>query len=94
MAARRISQNTVVWITGASAVLATVLMRAALDRGYRAARRQAPPKNPADPGVGWQEALAWTVASSLMIGLGRLMARRSASAGLRQAGYLPASRDE
>jgi hypothetical protein len=81
-------------ITSASAVLATLLVRAALDRGYRATRRQAPPKDPADPGVDWQEALAWTVASSLVVGLGRLIARRSASAGLRRAGYLPAPRDE
>lgn len=94
VARRRISRNTAVLITGASAVLATVLMRATLDRGYRATRRRAPPKDPADPGVDWQEALAWTVASSLVIGLGRLLARRSASAGLRRAGYLPAPRDE
>lgn len=74
-----------VWrlVASGSAVLAAVGTRKLLRGGWRRWRRGEPPENPADPSVGWGEAIAWTVATGVAVGLGRLIARRSAAAGWR-----------
>ncbi|MEX0836036.1 MAG: DUF4235 domain-containing protein [Nitriliruptor sp.] len=38
-----------------------------------------PPANPADPQTSWGEAIAWTVATGVLIGIARLFARRGAA---------------
>lgn len=63
----------------AGAALATgVLVR----RGVRAiwrSRRGEPPENPDSSDVDWKEAVAWTAAIGLAVGVGRLLARRGAA---------------
>lgn len=39
-----------------------------------------PPVNPADPKTDWTEALGWTVATGVLVGVARLFARRGAAA--------------
>jgi hypothetical protein len=39
-----------------------------------------PPANPADPATDWGEAIVWTVATGVLVGLARLFARRGAAA--------------
>jgi hypothetical protein len=49
-----------------------------------------PPANPADPSTTWTEALAWTAATGVLIGVARLAARRGAAAIWQQVdGDLP-----
>jgi hypothetical protein len=49
-----------------------------------------PPSNPADPTTTWTEALAWTAATGVLIGVARLAARRGAAALWQQVdGDLP-----
>jgi len=48
-------------------------------------QREEPPENPASRRVGWGPALAWTVATSVAVGVGQLVAERGAAAGWRRA---------
>lgn len=69
-------------------------VRKALAVGWRAARHEEPPTNPAAPGTGWGEALAWTVAVAAGMGAGKLVAVRGAAAGWQRAtGQLPPGLD-
>ena len=75
--------------TGA-AVLASVVVRNLLMAVWRGVAKNEPPNNPADPATGWGEALAWTAATGLVIGVARMVASRGAAAGWRRAtGSLP-----
>lgn len=75
--------------TGA-AVLASVVVRNLLMAVWRGVAKNEPPNNPADPATGWGEALAWTAATGLVIGVARMVASRGAAAGWRKAtGSLP-----
>lgn len=71
-------------------IVAGLAVRALLTAGWKAARRQEPPTNPAAPGTGWGEALAWTVATAAGMGAAKLVAVRGAAVGWRKAtGQLP-----
>lgn len=49
-----------------------------------------PPMNPADPQTDWAEALGWTVATGVLVGVARLVARRgAATVWQRVDGQLP-----
>ena len=75
--------------TGA-AVLASIAVRNALMALWRGVVKTEPPNNPADPATGWGEAVAWTAATGLVIGVARMVASRGAAAGWRRAtGTLP-----
>lgn len=41
----------------------------------------APPKNPADRGVTWKDAITWAVASGIGAGVARIVAYRAAAGG-------------
>jgi hypothetical protein len=69
----------------ASGALAGLAVRQALDQGWRFLQREDPPENPAARSVGWAQALAWTVATSVAMGVGQLVAERGAAAGWRKA---------
>jgi hypothetical protein len=56
--------------------LAAVAARKIAGRGYHFVTRAEAPKNPADPGVGWREAILWTLLSGAIGGLARLAVRR------------------
>jgi hypothetical protein len=72
------------------AVPAGIAMRKAIDAGWRKARHDDPPKNPAAPGTGWPEALAWAAVSGVAVAAGRLVAARGAAATWKSlTGKLP-----
>jgi len=80
------------WKVGATAaaVFAGIAVRKLLTAGWTKARRSAPPANPAAPETTWPEALAWTAATGIAVGIARLVATRGAAAGWRKAtGVLP-----
>ncbi|WP_193213120.1 DUF4235 domain-containing protein [Luteolibacter marinus] len=56
--------------------IAARLSRSVAGAGYHAITHVEPPKNPAHPRVGWQEAIVWTVFSGAVGGLARLAVRR------------------
>ena len=72
----------------AAAAGAAFLTRYALKHGWHATTGQEPPANPASADTAWSEALTWTVASSLVVGVARLVAKRQA--GKLKRGQVPA----
>lgn len=68
----------------ASAAVAGIAVRNLLETGWGALRQDEPPENPAARSVGWSEALAWTVATGVAVGVGRLLAQRGAAAGWKR----------
>ncbi|NIP78162.1 MAG: DUF4235 domain-containing protein [Gemmatimonadetes bacterium] len=75
----------------ASATLAAVATRQILKSGWTLFRGDEPPENPAARSVGWGDALAWTLATGAMVGVARLLGRRSAAAGWKKVrGRYPA----
>jgi hypothetical protein len=71
-------------------VLAARAARSVLDKGWNRAKGVEPPRNPAAPGVGWNDAVAWAVASGIAAGLARLLATRgSARVWEKTTGHLP-----
>lgn len=75
--------------TGA-AVLAGIAVRSTLMTLWRRVMKNEPPNNPADPATSWAEAVAWTAATGLVVGVARMAASRGAAAGWRRAtGALP-----
>jgi hypothetical protein len=67
-----------------------IAVRKLADASWYAARGSAPPKNPAAPGVGWGEALAWAAVSGVAVAAGRLAAARGAAATYQSlTGKLP-----
>ena len=67
-----------------AAALAAVGVRQTLQAGWERYTGDEPPMNPAARSVGWGDALAWTVATGVAVGLGRLLAERGAAAGWRK----------
>jgi hypothetical protein len=74
----------------AFAVPAGIAVRKATDAAWFAARGTQPPKNPAAPGVGWPDALAWAAVSGIAVAAGRLLAARGAALAYEKVtGKLP-----
>lgn len=67
----------------ASAALAGLAVRRTLETGWQVVQQEEPPENLASRRVGWGAALAWTVATSIAMGVGQLVAQRGAAAGWR-----------
>ena len=79
----------------AAGAAAMVVTRQVLDRGWRLATGNAPPKNPEHPDVTMAEALAWAVASGIAVGVARMLAARQAAHYWRRStGRLPPGMDE
>ena len=68
-----------------SAALAAIAIRNGLKLGWQYVKEEDPPTNPADHSVSWGDALAWTLATSVAVGVGRLLAQRGAAAGWKRA---------
>lgn len=66
--------------TGTTA-LAGIAVNKGLDRAWRLATDEDPPEDPGARDVAWRDAILWTVATGVVISLGRLLARRGAAAG-------------
>jgi hypothetical protein len=74
----------------AFAVPTGIVVRKALDAGWRAVRHEDPPRNPAAPGTDWTEALLWAAASGIAVAAARLIATRGATATWKSlTGKLP-----
>ena len=65
--------------SGLAATAASYVTRSALKRGWHASTGEDPPLNPAASDTAWTEALVWTVAASVVAGVSRLAARRTAA---------------
>lgn len=72
-------------VAAGSALLAGAVVRSVLNSSWKAVTKNDPPLNPASAETTWREALVWTVASSVAIGLVQLVARRGADAAWRTA---------
>lgn len=77
-----------------SAALAAIAIRSLLKTGWEVVRHEEPPVNPAARSVDWGEALAWTVASGVAVGVARMLAQRGAAAGWKKVkGHYPRGLD-
>ncbi len=75
-----LSQKTrFVLVSGVAATAASFLTRSALKKGWNTTTGDDPPMNPASAETAWTEALVWTVAASVVAGVSRLLARRTAA---------------
>lgn len=68
----------------ASATIAGIAMRNGLEAAWERVRNEEPPENPAARSVDWGDALSWTVATGVAVGLARLVAQRGAAAGWKR----------
>ena len=81
-----------VWKVGGTlaVVLAGIITRKGMTAIWKAARKSDPPSNPANPSTQWGEAVAWTAASGIAVGVVRMLAGRAAAEGWRRyTGALP-----
>lgn len=77
-------------LTTIAAVGAAMVVRKALTAAWTSMRSDEPPTNPADPATAWSEALAWTAATGLLVGIARMIATRGAAgAWTRATGTMP-----
>jgi hypothetical protein len=82
-------------VAAAFAVPAGIAVRKAIETGWRKARHDEPPKNPAAPGTGWSEALIWAAVSGIAVAAARLVAARGAAATWKSlTGKLPPGIEE
>jgi hypothetical protein len=80
---------------GVSAILAGVVARKAMVKGWRAATGDNPPANPAQPGTQWRQAVAYAVISGAVMGLARMLATRRAARYYQEStGHLPPGMEE
>lgn len=68
-----------------AAIGAGVLTRNLLTRVWTDATGEDPPTNPADPAIGWREALTWAAATGVAVGIGRVVGRRLAAGAWEKA---------
>lgn len=74
----------------AAGVVAGVVARKSLMKAWTVAKKTDPPTNPAARDTAWGEALAWTLATSIGVGVARLIATRGAAGAWEKAtGALP-----
>lgn len=77
-----------------SAALAAIAIRNLLETGWEVVKHDEPPKNPAARSVDWGDALAWSIATGVAMGVGRMLAQRGAAAGWnRMKGHYPKGLD-
>ena len=77
-----------------SAALAGIAARNIMQTGWKLARHEDPPDNPAARSVSWTDAILWTVGTGMVVGLTRMLAERGAAAGWKRLrGRYPAGLD-
>jgi hypothetical protein len=62
-----------------SGVLAGIATRAALTTAYKRIQHADPPVNPVSKKTSWPEALTWTIAVAVSMGITRVVAQRGAA---------------
>lgn len=67
-------------VAAGAAMIGGAAVRQALHQAWKLARDEDPPLDPSSRDVEWRDAIIWTLATGVGIGLGRLIARRSAAA--------------
>jgi hypothetical protein len=73
-----------------SAIVAGLMVRKVVVGVWTKARHSDPPSNPAAYGTTWGEALSWTMATAIAVGVARLLATRGMAEAWRKAtGNLP-----
>ena len=80
-----VQRQQVMWrvVGSASGIVAGAAARRLLQLSWRAVRGTEPPTNPASPRTTWREALMWTAAMGVTLGLARLAAQRAAAEAWR-----------
>ena len=69
---------------------AAAVTRKLLDHSWKVAAGKNPPENPADPDVGFGEAVLWASITGAAVAMARMLAqRRAASYYARSTGHLP-----
>ena len=67
-------------------MLASTVVERSLGAGWKAVTSKKPPSKPESPHKsGWSEAMVWTAASALAIGLSQVLAKRGAAVGWEYA---------
>jgi hypothetical protein len=85
-------RNRTVWLAVAAgaAMVGETVVRQGLNQAWKLATHEDPPEDASSWDVEWREAIAWTVATGVIVGLGRLLARRGAAAGWQRfVGHSP-----
>lgn len=77
-------------LSTAAAIGAGILVRNLATRVWSNATGEEPPANPADPTVGWRQALTWAAATGIAVGVGRVVGRRLAAGAWVKASGKPA----
>jgi hypothetical protein len=72
-------------VDAGAAMIASSLVEKTLAAGWRAATHHNPPDKPDSPKTSWNEALLWTAATALAVGLSQVAARRGAAIGWKHA---------
>ena len=73
-----------------AAMLASMIIERSMSAGWRAATSKAPPAKPESLDTSWGDALLWTAASAIAVGIGQVLARRGAAVGWQHyTGKLP-----
>lgn len=93
---KQLISNEEIWslVAAGSAMLAGAAVKSLLNKSWKRVTKTNPPLNPASADTSWKEALLWTVASSVAVGLAQLVARRGADALWFQAsGRKPGKRN-
>ncbi len=72
-------------VAGIAGAAAAVIVTKVLNLVWAKARPDPPPENPADPETGWGEALLWTAATGIGMGVARMIAQRGAAMGWQKA---------
>lgn len=80
-------------VASGSAIALGAAARWALKESWRRTTGDDPPENPAAPQVTWGTALAWAAASTAVVAVSRLAARRGAAAGWERIAGSPAPLD-
>lgn len=79
-------QTVVFKLVGAAAgVAAAAAVRKGLTFAWRGARKADPPSDLLSPDTPWSEALVWTIATAVGVGVARLLAERGAAVGWEKA---------
>lgn len=77
--------------TTAAAIGAGVATRSLITKVWEQATGEAPPNDPTDPGVSWQQALTWAAAAGVGVGVGRVVGRRLAAGAFEKSNQKPAT---
>jgi hypothetical protein len=72
-------------VAAGTAMIASSIVERALEAAWRAATKEDPPGKTDSPKTGWTEAMLWTGATALAIGLSQTAAKRGAAIGWKHA---------